>query len=99
MTTRPDPQFPQGSPLAMLRKGGTLVHACVEFQDVDGEWKWRHRSENCEFCLALAAVERLVEAAGPMAWLPWPLSADERQEWIVAQNRLREALAPFKEEM
>ena len=41
---------------------------------------------------ALAAVESLVEAAEPMANLPWPLSADERQEWIVNQNRLRDAL-------
>jgi len=40
----------------------------------------------------LALVE-IAEAARPMANLPWPLSADERQEWIVAQNRLRDALA------
>jgi len=40
----------------------------------------------------LALVE-IAKHAQPMADLPWPLSADERQEWIVAQNRLRDALA------
>ena len=41
---------------------------------------------------ALAAVERLVEAARPMANLPYPLSADERQQWLIRQNQLRAAL-------
>ena len=44
---------------------------------------------------ALAAVERLVEAARPMANLPAPVSADERQQWIIRQNQLRDVLALF----
>jgi hypothetical protein len=47
---------------------------------------------------SLAAVVSLVEAAEPMANLPWPLSPDERQEWIVNQNRLRAALRAVKGE-
>jgi hypothetical protein len=44
------------------------------------------------------ALVNIAKAARPMADLPWPLSFDERQQWIVKQNQLREALAALGEE-
>jgi hypothetical protein len=44
-------------------------------------------------CLALLAV---AEAADPFARRPFPVSADERDEWRVAQQRLVDALAALE---
>jgi hypothetical protein len=43
----------------------------------------------------LVAVLNLIEAAKPLADLPYPHTADERMEWLTYQQKLRAAVAVF----
>jgi hypothetical protein len=38
-------------------------------------------------------IAALQEAAGPLARLPYPISSDERVQWLTRQRKLIEALA------
>ena len=44
-------------------------------------------------CADVLALVEIAKAARPMANLPYPLSADERTQWLTRQGELRSALA------
>jgi hypothetical protein len=60
-----------------------------------GLWVW---SENRKFIETFSpevvrALLDVVEAAIPLSRLPFPVSSDERDDWRVYQQKLKEALA------
>lgn len=61
---------------------------------------WQIRDAEADLIVAavnaLPALLRIARAARPMANLPHPLSADEREQWLTRQAELRSALSDLE---